>query len=71
MQYFSVQNQYNQTLTDPALKLKIFFKVSSYLHKTKIVVTIVGGLEITKWAHFSLKGILTKHEVLQMVTLLL
>ena len=37
----------------------------------KIVVTIVGGLEITKWAHFSLKGILMKHEILQMVTLLL
>ena len=37
----------------------------------KIVVTIVCGSAITKWAHFSLKGIPRKQEILQMVTLLL
>ena len=36
----------------------------------KIVVTIVGGSAITKWARFRLKGIPRKQEILQMVTLL-
>ena len=35
------------------------------------MVIIIGGLEITKWAHFSLKGIPREREILLMVTLLL
>ena len=37
----------------------------------KIVVTTVGGSAITKWAHFSLKIIPRKQDILQMVKLLL